>query len=221
MSLERFEKNRGRRSIIGAFSIGALVIGFLTLNLIPEDFLIYYLILTFIVGAIIGLIVVRLFDNKKPIENWYEPEFRSKEYDSVYRAHENQKPNKDLISLFKELSDSELITTMRLRYYNLTDQTESELIKEIKFRNILPETISRHYNDKIYYKFKSSRQCPCCGDSKYVYKEAEKVKKCMICGFDREFENPDSLATKIRWTLGVYYASKLSENDFLKMLIDE
>lgn len=221
MSLERFEKNRGKISIIGAFSIGTLVIGFLTLNLIPEDFLIYYLILTFTIGAIIGLIVVRLFDNKKPIEDWYEPEFRSKEYDSVYRAHENQKPNKDLIALFSKLSDSELITTMRLRYYNLTDQTEFELIKEIKSRNILPETISRHYNDKKYYKFKSSRQCPCCGNSKYVYQEDNKVKECMICGFNREIENPDSFDTKIRWSLGVYYASKLNKTNFLKLLNDE
>lgn len=107
---------------------------------------------------------------------------------------------------------------MRLRYYSLTDHTEFELIKEIKKRQLNAENIVKHFDQIKFYKYQSTRFCPCCGNSNYIKRSGDKVTECMVCGFNRTHENPGSIVTKIRWGLGIYFAIQLSKSEFLKLI---
>ena len=214
----RFEKFIRYEALFSAGVVFGIIVGFLTLKYVSDDFLITFLVLTSLGGGILGLVTAKFFDKKKSLEGWFQPANRSKDLDNLYRAQENKKPDLQLIDLIKSFTDSELITAMRLRYYDLTDRTETELIKEIKNRKITTETILKHFEEIKFYKFNNTRYCPCCGNSKYVYRVAGKVTKCVVCGFNREIENPDSVATKIRWSLGVHSAIKLRNKDFLRLI---
>ncbi len=107
-------------------------------------------------------------------------------------------------------SDHELITSVTMRFVNLSDQCRSKLLDEIHHRKLNNRKIRRLYTNKKFFKDLTSEDCPCCESSQHVIIRNKKVSFCLVCGYDIKTDNPKSILNRLKWKFGVYHQVKLS-----------
>ncbi len=218
MAIIESNKIRGWFAFSGSGLTIGLITGLLLINNINDNWIFEFLALTSILGGLLGIGIGLLLSKDKNMEEYYDPLYHSKDLDSFYRKTFDPNTEKDYVELISQFTNPELIATMTMRYYKLSDKTTDKLIMEFQTRKIQNQEIEEFYNSKKYFSLVSYERCPGCNSKDYLIRKDGKITNCMLCGYNIEFDNPNSAMNRIRWKLGVYSNSKLKLNDLLRLI---
>lgn len=206
---------------IESFTISGGGLGFLLWLMIVwngneslADSIWYFIIIGAVLGFALSLIYLRM---ESKDESWRVAS-SSPDLDDFKFRQPDLVINSSFQNEISSFSNKDLITALTLRYYRLSDESTQKLIEEIKHRNIsLAQIEKAHRQIKPYVSLRTNH-CPCCQSKKHLLVEKGNIEKCIVCGYDRAYDNPKSFANRIRWKLGFLSVTKLPLSDMITLL---
>lgn len=198
-----------------------VILGFILIDYLePHDIKLFFAICS-IVGGLIGIGVGWFFSRRDGMEEAYTPEFRSADLDAFYRREYSLKHEKMFLKAVQKFDKGELLTSLVMRYYKLSDKCTDRAISLIREQAVSKDEVSKVYNTLYLYSDVFNGGCPCCQNREHIVVENNEVQFCSVCGFDIEFDNPKSVMNRVRWKIGMYSQSKISLKEIQEIIYEE
>lgn len=202
-------KYLGWYSLILTFAFIGLIVGVIVGANYFEDDLLLCVIAFVILSILIGYLLAKLLTKYAPINKVHSPSASPDLNNFQDRFVDTEKDN-ELLSILSQLKDAELITAFAYQYYDLLENSKTQLRNELIKRDIAKPRLKDLYERNVIEFRGYGGDCPQCGSSHFNTTPDPEKPNCLICAYNIVRDNPEIFPNKLKKLFGMYNDRRLS-----------